>query len=616
MGKNQKDKLAVIIITSILLVLVNLFNLNNAPSLIFYLIIYFFIAWKVLLRSVNNILNGQIFDENFLMSIATIGALFLGEYNEAIFVMLFYQIGSLFESYAVGKSRNSVTNLMDIKTDYANIQNGSEIDKVNPEDVHIGDTIIIKPGEKVPLDGVVLSGTSTINTSALTGESLPVDVYEGQDILSGSINSNGILYVKVTKEYIDSTAFKILELIETSASKKAKAEKFITKFAKVYTPIVVICAVILAVIPPLLFHQSWSLYIERALLFLVVSCPCALVISVPMSFFGGIGSASKQGILIKGSTYIEALSKVKTVVFDKTGTLTKGNFKVTAIHPDKVSKEELLELGAMAEAYSEHPVSISLKQEYGDKIDLSRISSYKELPGLGVTAIIDNKNVYVGNNKLMDIAGCSWHDCSHVGTIIHICVEKEYEGHIVISDEIKSNSKKAIDMLKDNEISDIVMLTGDKNSVAKNVANNLNINKVYSELLPEQKVQILEEILSNKNDNSFTAFVGDGINDAPVLTRADVGIAMGGLGSDAAIEAADVVLMDDNTEKIATAINISKKAIAIVKQNIVFALTVKLIVLILGAFGIATMWLAVFADVGVSVIAICNSMRTINYKQI
>ncbi len=615
MSHKQKKKLYLIIITTVLLIAINIFKIPFKIEFTFYIVIYLLIGLSVLYKSAKNITHGQVFDENFLMSIATIGALALGEYNEAIFVMLFYQVGSLFESYAVGKSRKSISDLMDIRPEFANIMQNDEIIQVDPEEINIDDIIIIKPGEKVPLDGIVTEGITTVNTSALTGESVPRDINTGDTILSGYINNNGILKVKVTKKYEDSTVSKILELVENSVSRKAKTENFITKFAKIYTPAVVISAILLAVIPPLLFSQLWSVWIQRALVFLVVSCPCALVISVPMSFFGGIGAASKAGILIKGSTYIEALSKAKVVVFDKTGTLTKGNFKVTAIHPQKISENELLDIAVLAETYSDHPVSVSLTEAVRVKPDKNRIISYEEIPGHGIKAVIDGKDVAVGNAKMMDLIGSEWHDCkTHKGTIIHISVDKEYAGHIVISDEIKENSKAAIKSLKHNGIVKTVMLTGDKKSVGENVGKTLEIDEVYAELLPSEKVSTLEHLLDKQNKNETLIFVGDGINDAPVLTRADIGIAMGALGSDAAVEAADVVLMDDNPKKISDAIGISRRTMSIVKQNIIFALTIKFVALILGALGYAEMWLAVFADVGVSVIAIINAMRTLKYK--
>lgn len=615
MSGKQKKKLYLIIITIVLLIAINIVILPFKFKFAFYIAIYLLIGLSVLYKSVINIVHGQVFDENFLMSIATIGALALGEYNEAIFVMLFYQVGSLFESYAVGKSRKSISDLMDIRPEFANIIQNNKIIQVNPEEVNIDDIIVIKPGEKVPLDGIVTEGTTTVNTSILTGESVPRDINTGDTILSGYINNNGILKVRVTKKYEDSTVSKILELVENSVSKKAKAENFISKFAKIYTPVVVIAAVLLAVLPPLLFSQSWSEWIQRALVFLVVSCPCALVISVPMSFFGGIGAASKAGILIKGSTYIEALSKTNVVVFDKTGTLTKGNFKVTVIHPQKISENELLDIAVLAETYSNHPVSVSLTEAVKIRPDKNRIISYEEIPGHGIKAVIDGRDVAVGNDKMMELFGSEWHDCTtHTGTVIHISVDKEYAGHIVISDEIKENSKTAIKNLKNNGIVKTVMLTGDKKSVGEYVGKILEIDEVYAELLPSDKVSTLENLLEKQNTNETLIFVGDGINDAPVLTRADIGIAMGALGSDAAVEAADVVLMDDNPKKISAAIGISRRTMSIVKQNIIFALVVKFVVLILGALGYADMWLAVFADVGVSFIAIINAMRALKYK--
>ncbi|MEG2813520.1 MAG: heavy metal translocating P-type ATPase, partial [Oscillospiraceae bacterium] len=577
-----------------------------------YLIIGFDVLWK----AIRNILRGQIFDENFLMTIATIGAICIGEYPEAVFVMLFYQVGELFQSYAVGKSRKSISSLMDIRPDYANVIHNGEIIQIDPETVAINDIIIIKAGEKVPLDGVVIEGTSTLNTTALTGEAMPRDVFVGENIISGCININGLLKVKVTKLFSESTVSKILDLVENSSSNKAKTENFITRFARYYTPAVVIAAVCLAVIPPLFFGGIFNEWLNRALIFLVISCPCALVISVPLSFFGGIGGASKCGILVKGANYLEALAKSEIVVFDKTGTLTKGNFKVTAIHPEKVSETDLLELAVMAESYSNHPISLSLKTEFSKPIDKTKIGDISEIAGQGVCALIDNKQIYVGNSKLMENIGANWHECKNQGTIIHIAVGTEYQGHIVISDEIKETSLATILNLKKQGIKKTVMLTGDKKTVGNAVGEYLHIDKTLCELLPIDKVSCVENLLKEKTNKGKLIFVGDGINDAPVLSRADIGIAMGALGSDAAIESADIVLMDDNPAKIPLAIEISKKTRNIVIENIVFALAVKTAVLILGACGFANMWWAVFSDVGVSVIAIINATRALRVKKL
>ena len=555
-------------------------------------------------------MHGQIFDENFLMSLATVGAFFTGEYPEAVVVMLFYQVGELFQSYAVGKSRKSIATLMDIRPDYANIEKDGKTEQVSPEEVEVGSVIVIMPGERVPLDGVILEGNSAMDTSAITGESMPNDVQPGDDVISGCINQSGVLKVRPTKAYGESTVARILDLVENAGSKKAKTEKFITTFAKYYTPAVVIGAVLLAFIPSII-TGDWIEWVHRAMIFLVISCPCALVISVPLSFFGGIGGASKSGILIKGSSYMEVLAKTEIVVFDKTGTLTKGVFNVTAVHPDHCSEMELLELAAMAEIYSNHPISHSLRDAWNQKIDESRVQEVKEIPGKGVQAFIDGRRVCVGNDKLMESEGAVWHPCHRVGTTIHVAVDGKYAGHIVISDEIKSGAADAIASLKELGIKKTVMLTGDADSVGQSVAKELGIDEAYTKLLPEDKVTRVEELLKYKSDKGALVFVGDGINDAPVLSRSDLGIAMGGMGSDAAIEAADVVLMDDKISRIADAIRISKHTLRIAGQNIVFALAVKIIVLALGALGMANMWEAVFADVGVSVIAVVNAMRAL-----
>ena len=566
----------------------------------------------MLWRAVRNIAHGQVFDENFLMALATVGALAIGEYPEAVFVMLFYQVGELFQSYAVDQSRKSITALMDIRPDYANMEGpDGQLEQVDPEDVAVGDTIVIKAGERIPLDGVVLEGSSTVDTAALTGESLPRQVESGDDVISGCVNLSGLLKVRVTKAFEESTVAKILDLVENSASKKAKAENFITKFARYYTPIVVLAAVALALLPPLLTSIQWVDSIQRALNFLVVSCPCALVISVPLSFFGGIGGASKDGILVKGGNYLEVLARTEIVVFDKTGTLTRGVFNVTAIHPDHCDQGQLLELAALAECWSDHPISRSLKEAYGREMDSSRVSNVEEVAGRGVKAVVDGHTICAGNDKLMEDIGVSWHPCHRVGTTVHVASDGVYLGHIVISDEVKPDAKEAVAALKAAGVRKTVMLTGDAQAVGEDVAKQLGLDEVHTQLLPADKVERVEELLKEVSPKGALAFVGDGINDAPVLSRADIGIAMGGLGSDAAIEAADIVLMDDKPSKIAHAIRIARRTLAIVKQNIVFALAVKLLVLVLSAVGLVSMWAAVFADVGVSVIAILNAMRAL-----
>lgn len=611
----QKKTLIRIIISAVLLAGVYavsyLADITQWLRLGLFLVPYFLIGWDILWRAARNIVHGQIFDENFLMCIATIGAFALGEYPEAVFVMLFYQVGEFFQSYAVAKSRRSVAELMNIRPDYANVRRDGKLVKVDPKDVAVGDTVVIKSGERIPLDGVILSGSSTLDTAALTGEALPREVQEGDDVISGCVNVGGLLEVRVVKEFGQSTVSKILDLVENSSSKKAKAENFITRFARYYTPCVVIAAVLLAVLPPLILGAAWGEWIERALIFLVISCPCALVISVPLSFFGGIGGASKNGILVKGGNYLEVLSKTSYVVFDKTGTLTKGVFNVTAVHPDSCSEGRLLELAAYAESYSDHPISRSLKEAYGKDIDNSRIGETRELSGQGVEAAIDGDLVAAGNDKLMEQLGVKWHPCHRTGTTVHVAINNRYAGHIVISDEIKPDSKVAVEALKKAGVKQTVMLTGDSKEAGESTASELGLDKVYTKLLPADKVMRVEELLKEKGETGALAFVGDGINDAPVLSRADVGIAMGAIGSDAAIEAADIVLMDDKPSKIAAAIGIAKRTMRIVKQNIVFALGVKAVVLILGAVGAANMWAAVFADVGVSVIAIINAMRTL-----
>lgn len=611
MSQKQKKMLVRIIVSFALLITVRLIDFESWKNYLLYLIPYAVIGWDVLWRAVRNICHGQVFDENFLMTIATIGAFFTGECAEGVAVMLFYQIGELFQGYAVGKSRKSISSLMDIRPDYANIEINGQLIQTDPDEVSIGDIIVVKPGEKIPLDGVVIEGRSTVDTAALTGESLPREAETGSEVISGCINLNGLLKIKVIKEFGESTVSKILDLVENSGSKKAKAENFITKFAKYYTPCVVIGALMLAVIPSLI-SGDWANWIHRALIFLVISCPCALVISVPLSFFGGIGGASRCGILVKGGNYLEALSKAEIMVFDKTGTLTKGVFNVTAVHPEKYSEADLLEFAAMAESYSDHPISRSLKKAYGKPIDNIRISMTEELSGRGVRAEIDGKIICAGNSKLMDETGAKWHACHSIGTIVHVAVDGIYAGHIVISDEIKEGSAKAIKQLKAQGISKTIMLTGDSKEVGESIGKQLGIDLVYTQLLPSDKVEKVEQLLDEKTEKGKLVFAGDGINDAPVLSRADIGVAMGAMGSDAAIEAADIVLMDDNPEKIPLAMGIAKRTLRIVHQNIVFALAVKAVVLALGAMGIANMWAAVFADVGVSVIAILNAMRALS----
>lgn len=607
-----------IIIGAAVLATAVLLNLNNEwLQIALFIISYIIVGGDVVKRAVKNIFKGQVFDENFLMSIATIGAFFIGEYPEGVAVMLFYQVGELFQSYAVGKSRKSIASLMDIRPDYANVKKGDELVKVDPDEVQIGDIIVIKAGEKIPLDGKVIEGSSMIDTSALTGESVPREVEVGSDIPSGCININGVITAEVTKEFGESTVSKILDLVENASSKKSNSEQFITKFARYYTPVVVIIAVFLAIIPPLVIDgATFSDWIYRALAFLVVSCPCALVISIPLSFFGGIGGASKKGVLVKGSNYLEALAETEIVVFDKTGTLTKGVFNVQEIHPEGVSKEELLELTAHAESYSNHPISLSLKRAYSKEIDNGRISDVEEISGHGVIATVDGKKVMAGNIKLMKMMDIPYLKGKLIGTIVHVAVNNKYIGYIVIADEVKEDSAQAIKELKAANIKQTVMLTGDNKSIGSKVAKELGLDKVYAELLPADKVEKLEELFSQKSKKGKLAFVGDGINDAPVLARADIGIAMGGLGSDAAIEAADVVIMTDEPSKIATAMKISKKTLKIAHQNIVFAIGIKIIVLILSAFGIATMWAAIFADVGVTIIAVLNAFRALNVKNL
>ena len=582
--------------------------INNVVFIASYLIV----GLEIVLKAIRNITRGKVFDENCLMAVATIGAFGIGEFPEAVAVMLFYQVGELFQSYAVDKSRKSISSLMDIRPDYANVKRENEVLKVSPEVVKIGELIVVKPGEKVPLDGVIEEGKSMLDTSSLTGESMPQDVSAGDSVLSGCINKSGLLTIKVTKEFGESTVSKILDLVENASSKKSKSENFITKFAKYYTPAVVIIAVLLAIVPPIIIKGAvFTDWLYRALTFLVVSCPCALVISIPLGFFGGIGGASKKGILVKGSNYLEAIAQTEIVVFDKTGTLTQGNFEVQKIEAVDIEKEELLELAAYAENHSNHPISLSVKDAYKNKIDMQKITQTEEIAGLGVKAVIDGKKVLVGNDKLMVESGIEYKKSTDIGTILYVAIDNKFAGCIVIADKIKGDSKKTIEILKENNIKKTVMLTGDKKQVGEHVADILGLDEVYTELLPDGKVKKVEELLKQKSEKGKLVFVGDGINDAPVLALADIGIAMGGLGSDAAIEAADVVIMTDEPSKIGNAIQISKKTMRIVRENIIFSLVVKIAVLILTACGLSTMWEAVFADVGVSIIAILNSLRAL-----
>ncbi|WP_028514644.1 heavy metal translocating P-type ATPase [Ruminococcus flavefaciens] len=617
MNKKQKKILIRIIAAGILLIIAALLPLEEKSllRLAAFLVPYGIIGWDVLWKAIRNIKNGQVFDENFLMAVATVGALAVKEYPEATAVMLFYQIGELFQSVAVGKSRKNIASLMDIRPDHANIEVDGKLVEADPEEIEQGQLIIVKPGERIPLDGIVTDGTSSVDTSALTGESVPRTVRVGDSVISGCINQSGVLKVEVTKEYEDSTVAKILDLVENSASKKAKAENFITKFAKYYTPAVVISALLLALLPPLVTGGNWAMWIHRALIFLVISCPCALVISVPLSFFGGIGGASKKGILIKGGNFLEVLANAEIIVFDKTGTLTKGVFEVDEIHPHGIDEDKLLELAAYAESYSDHPIAHSISSKYGRETDKNRISSNEEISGHGIKAVIDDHEICAGNSKLMDKMGVEIVPCDKAGTMVHISDNGQYSGHIVIADKVKKSAQSAIKRLKARGVKQTVMLTGDSSSAADAAMKELGLDKAYSELLPADKVEKVEQLLEEKSPKGSLVFVGDGINDAPVLSRADVGIAMGSLGSDAAIEAADIVLMDDDPEKIALAMDISKRTLKIVYQNIIFALGVKFIVLLLGALGIANMWLAVFADVGVSVIAILNAMRAMRIKE-
>ena len=614
--KEQKYEIALLIVGAVLFFIAMFFNISNQFKFILYLISYVILGGDVLLNAIRNIFRGKIFDENFLMAIATLGAFFIRQYPEGVAVMLFYKVGESFQSYAVNKSRKSISELMDIRPDYANLKIGNETKKVSPEEVNIDDIIIVKAGEKIPLDGVVVEGKSMVDTSALTGESVPVKVELGSNVLSGSINNNGILEIKVSKRFEESTISKILDLVENASSSKAETENFITRFAKYYTPVVVIVALCLAIIPPLILsNNSWFGWIYRALVFLVVSCPCGLVISVPLGFFSGIGTASKNGLLIKGSNYLESLSKAEIVVFDKTGTLTKGVFKVTKINNEEnISKEELLEYAAYAEYYSNHPIGLSIVKSYNKEINKNEIKDYNEISGHGISVTVKNQKVLVGNSKLMNKENITYKEAPQIGTIAHIAVDNKYYGYLIISDEIKDDAKKAIEGLRKLKIKNIVMLTGDSKAVAENVSKELNLDSVESELLPDQKVEKVEELYKTKSPKGTLVFTGDGINDAPVLAIADVGVAMGGLGSDAAIEAADVVIMNDEPSKLIDGIKISRRTEKIVWQNIIMALAVKFIVLTLGALGIANMWEAVFADVGVTLIAVINSIRIMKYK--
>ncbi len=628
MNKKQKKMLIRIIITTVMVIALNLIPATGILQLALYLAAYLIIGYDILRKAGRGILNRRVFDENFLMAVATVGAFVLaiysksGDYNEAIAVMLFYQIGELFQSYAVGKSRRNISALMDIRPDYANVERDGKLEKVDPDEVEIDSIIVVQPGEKVPLDGIVAEGSSSLNTSALTGESLPRDVKQGDEIISGCINLNGVLKIRTTKEFGESTVSKILELVENSSSRKSKSENFISKFAKVYTPAVCYSALALAILSPLvqmLFlgqTAQWGVWIYRALTFLVISCPCALVISIPLSFFAGIGGASKEGVLIKGSNYMETLSQAKYVVFDKTGTLTQGVFEVSGVHHNEMEEKKLLEYAALAECASSHPISKSLQRAYGKEIDRNRVSDIQEISGHGIIAKVDGREVAAGNNKLMKKLNVEYQDCHKVGTIIHVAIDGKYEGHIVISDLVKEHSKEAIARLKKAGVKKTIMLTGDAKTVAEQVAQSLGIDEVYAELLPGDKVTKVEELLSAKSEKEKLAFVGDGINDAPVLTRADIGIAMGAMGSDAAIEAADVVLMDDDPLKISKAIGISRKCLGIVYQNIVFALVIKFGCLALGAVGVANMWFAIFADVGVMIIAVLNAIRALRVQNL
>lgn len=621
MNKKQKKMLIRIIIAAVLIVAFSLLPAEGYLRFGLFMIPYLVIGYDILKKAFKGILNKQVFDENFLMAVATVGAILLGDYSEGVAVMLFYQIGELFQSYAVGKSRRNISELMDIRPDYANIEKDGALEQVDPDEVGIGTIIVVQPGEKVPIDGVITEGTSTLNTSALTGESLPRDAKAGDEVISGCINMTGLLKIRTTKEFGESTVSKILELVENSSSRKSRSENFISKFAKYYTPAVCYGALALALIPPVVLlimgkPAMWGDWIYRALTFLVISCPCALVISIPLSFFAGIGGASNQGILVKGSNYLETLAQTKYVVFDKTGTMTQGVFEVSGIHHNEIPDEKLLEYAALAECSSSHPISKSLQKAYGKPIDRNRVTDIEEISGNGVIAKVDGVSVAAGNTKLMDRLGIAYQDCHHVGTVVHMAIDGKYAGHILISDIIKPHAKEAIAELKKAGISKTIMLTGDSKRVADQVAGELGIQEVYSELLPADKVSRVEELLNQKSEKDKLAFVGDGINDAPVLSRADIGIAMGALGSDAAIEAADIVLMDDDPLKISKAIKIARKCIRIVYENIYFAIGIKILCLILGALGIANMWVAIFADVGVMILAVLNAIRTLFVKNL
>ena len=628
MSKKQKKMLVRIIAAAVLLIVLNFIPATGIVRFILYLVPYLVIGYDILLKALKGIKNRQVFDENFLMAVATVGAIALalydrsGDYTEAVAVMLFYQVGEWFQSYAVGKSRRNISELMDIRPDYANVERDGRLEKVDPDEVEIGSVIVVQPGEKVPIDGIIIEGSSSLNTSALTGESLPRDARAGDEIISGCINMTGVLKIRTTKEFGESTVSRILDLVENASSRKSRSEDFISKFARVYTPAVCYAALALAFLPPLVrmfalgLPADWGTWIYRALTFLVISCPCALVISIPLSFFAGIGGASNAGVLVKGSNYLETLSQTKIVVFDKTGTLTQGVFEVNGIHHNKLEDEKLIEYAALAESASSHPISRSLQKAYGKEIDRSRVTDIKEISGGGVIARVDGAEVAAGNDKLMNQLGVPYINCHSVGTIIHMAVNGTYAGHIVISDVVKPHSKEAVQALKAAGVRQTVMLTGDARKVADQVASELGLDSVYSELLPEDKVNKVEELLKSKPENAKLAFVGDGINDAPVLGRADIGIAMGAMGSDAAIEAADVVLMDDDPLKIAKAIRISRKCLRIVYQNIIFAIGIKLICLVLGALGIANMWLAIFADVGVMILAVLNAIRALFVKKL
>ncbi len=621
MNKKQKKMLVRIVLAIIILVVLSLFEISEPLCFILYMIPYGVIGYDILLKAVHGIKNKQVFDENFLMAVATVGAICLADYKEAVAVMLFYQIGELFQSYAVGKSRQNISALMDIRPDYANIEVDGNLEKVDPDDVEIGTVITVVPGEKVPIDGIVVEGTSDLNTSALTGESVPREVKVGDEIISGCVNMTGVLKIQTTKEFGESTVSKILELVENASSLKSRSENFISKFAHYYTPIVCYSALALAILPSLVLlimgkDPQLSEWIYRALTFLVISCPCALVISIPLSFFAGIGGASKEGVLIKGSNYLETLAQVKYIVFDKTGTVTKGIFEVNGVHHNKIDESLLIEYAAHAENFSNHPIAKSIKKAYGKPIDENRIKDVKEIGGYGITCKVDDMDIAVGNDKLMKMMNIDYCDCHSVGTIIHIAINGQYAGHIVISDMIKENAREAIDRLHQLGMKKVIMLTGDSDKVAQDVAKKLNVEEVHSQLLPADKVNEVEKILANKSENDKVAFVGDGINDAPVLSRVDIGIAMGGLGSDAAIEAADVVLMDDDLLKIAKSVRISKKCLRIVYENIYFAIGVKVLCLLLTAFGKANMWVGIFADVGVMVIAVLNAIRALMVKNL